>query len=404
MLRQNKFISIISIAGTAFAVMLVMVVVIIDRIGHVSVAPEDKRELTVYAKHQLRKNEEKKSMNSSWINYPTYKGYLKDLKTPEVITFISITGEKSNIKNVENKKKVSAVIALTDQNYWKIISHSFLEGQPFNKMDSDGGAKYAVISKSKADELFGKRKATGKEIEIEFQPYKVIGVVDDVSPVFKFAFADIWIPVTSTTDPERQGGFVLFLAKNKKEFNAISEEVRTVERKLDLTYPDWKHIIFGPYPHHLQVINNASNIPPDLLRHTITKYSILTILILIPMLNLSGFSRARMRKRIPEIGVRKAFGARKHTILIHVLYENMITSLIGGFIGLLCSYSILIVFKEWLLGTAQLSMIPFNILISIPILIIVFLLSLIVNLLSAGIPAFRASKVSIVDSLKKNDF
>ena len=35
-----------------------------------------------------------------------------------------------------------------------------------------------------------------------------------------------------------------------------------------------------------------------------------------------------------EIGIRKAFGAKRHVILIQVLYENLITTLIGGVIGL----------------------------------------------------------------------
>lgn len=57
-----------------------------------------------------------------------------------------------------------------------------------------------------------------------------------------------------------------------------------------------------------------------------------------PAVNLTGFSLSRMRKRMSEIGIRKAFGAKRHVILFQVLYENMLTSLIGGLLGLILSY------------------------------------------------------------------
>lgn len=73
-------------------------------------------------------------------------------------------------------------------------------------------------------------------------------------------------------------------------------------------------------------------------------------MLLIPALNLSGFSLSRIRKRMAEIGIRKAFGAKRHVILIQVLYENLITTLIGGVIGLGLSYGIVFGMRKWLLG------------------------------------------------------
>ena len=45
-----------------------------------------------------------------------------------------------------------------------------------------------------------------------------------------------------------------------------------------------------------------------------------------------------MRKRLSEIGVRKAFGAPRRELMIQVLSENMLYSLFGGILGLILSY------------------------------------------------------------------
>ena len=113
-----------------------------------------------------------------------------------------------------------------------------------------------------------------------------------------------------------------------------------------------------------------------------TKYRksaiILLVLLLVPAVNLTGFSLSRMRKRMSEIGIRKAFGAKRHVILFQVLYENMLTSLIGGEV-------------------------PTGTMLPLPVFLMTFLVCILLNLLSAGIPAYRAAKMSIVDSLYQND-
>ncbi len=93
----------------------------------------------------------------------------------------------------------------------------------------------------------------------------------------------------------------------------------------------------------------------------------------------------------------------KYVILIQVLYENLITSLIGGIIGLLLSYAVVIWLKQWLLGINSDSIVPLEAFISLPIFIAVFIVCILLNLLSAGIPAYKASKVKIIDSLNQNN-
>ena len=66
------------------------------------------------------------------------------------------------------------------------------------------------------------------------------------------------------------------------------------------------------------------------------KYVIIVlVLLLIPAINMSGITQSRMRKRMAEIGVRKAFGATRSELLTQVLYENLLQTLLGGVLGLI---------------------------------------------------------------------
>lgn len=130
---------------------------------------------------------------------------------------------------------------------------------------------------------------------------------------------------------------------------------------------------------------------------------ILLLLLLVPAINLSGLSLSRIKKRMEEIGIRKAFGAKRHIILIQVLFENLITSLIGGIIGLILSYIVIFNMRRWMLGIPADGPIPFNTLISLPVILAICFTCILLNLISAGLPAWRAANFSIICSITQND-
>ncbi len=50
---------------------------------------------------------------------------------------------------------------------------------------------------------------------------------------------------------------------------------------------------------------------PDTSRLVLIYIVVITILLLVPAINLSGITLSRMRRRMEEIGVRRAFGATR---------------------------------------------------------------------------------------------
>lgn len=404
MLRQNKFISIITIIGTALAIMMIMVIIVTDSIKKTSIPPEINRDRVMYLKNEIKKSKDEKGMQSNGvISYEIYKGYLSDLKKPELVSLQQDSWNKAVVTTAENEMdRMGLKLKITDANFWKIMDLTFVGGSPYSEEDFKSGLKKAVITEETAKKLYGNESALGKTINVDFNPYVVIGIIKDISPIFNYAHSDIYIPFTSRGNYKEDGFLILLLAKDKSDFNAISEEIRAAERKFNATDTKWNLTLMGPFNHSVQLLNASSNEEPNAKGYHRKMIFILSLLLLIPAINLSSFSLSRIKKRIEEIGVRKAFGAKKHMILVQVLYENFITSLIGGIIGLILSYIVLIWLKQWLLGIESGSSLPIETFVSIPIFVAVFIVCMLLNLLSAGIPAYRASRIKIVDSLSKN--
>lgn len=403
MIKQNKFISIISIAGTALAIMMIMAILVTDEVKNVNVTPENNRDRTLHIKYFYKEGKKDKSGYYGPVVYSDFKEYLQHLKTPEAISLNSISWrfKPTAVVTVDGSNEVHmALNRQTDAAYFNIISLSFIEGKPFTHEEAESGIRNVVITENMAKKLYKGESALGKTISIDYIPYKVTGIVKDVSRIFEYAYSDLWIPYKSVDGFDNRTGYsLLILAKNKNDFDKIENEVRAIEQKRTNADEEWKYAYRGPYNHQIQGLNPGSNEEPDMKKFTRKRILILTILLLIPAINLSSFSLSRINKRIEEIGVRKAFGAKKYSILIQVLYENLITSLIGGIIGLILSYIVVIWLKQWLFGLNSDTFIPVSTLISVWIFVAVFVICVILNLLSAGIPAFRAAKMNIVDSL-----
>ena len=97
---------------------------------------------------------------------------------------------------------------------------------------------------------------------------------------------------------------------------------------------------FLPHPSSTQIeewIGGGSEFGANLFYLYVRYGIILFILLLVPALNLSGITLSRMRRRMAELGVRRAFGATQGTILWQVLSENMVLTLLGGLLGLAMS-------------------------------------------------------------------
>jgi len=96
-----------------------------------------------------------------------------------------------------------------------------------------------------------------------------------------------------------------------------------------------------------------------------------------------------VKERTKEIGIRKAIGAKRRTILFQFLLESSIICLLGGLIGLLLAGGFSLILSQFL---------PVSFQIDAAILAIV--ISLITGIIAGIVPSYQAAKLDPVEALR----
>lgn len=415
--RYHKLFCGVYILGTACAIAFVMVLVIVYAIKIAPVYPEINRNRMLYAGlvHEVKGDEYEVS---SRLSYAAVNDYFYKLRTPEAVTAV-MENQEAIVQVPGSGKLGQAAVKMTDASFWTVFPFRFIEGTHYTQGDFDSGVRTVVISSSMAHRLFGKRKAAGEFLSVDFVEYRVSGVVEDASRLAFSSYAEVWIPYSSIPanrvsmgETNMVGPFsVYMLAKKVDDIDAVRKEVLEIERKVSVLHPQLKFDFYGQPDTHLAYIarNSGEGDDPD-VRGIVLKYGIAVfILLLIPAVNLVSITSSRIEKRISELGVRKAFGAGKGTIIKEMLAENFIYTLVGGAIGLLISYFLIALARNWIfdIESAFLGELPegadvvvsFGMLFNPVVFFITLLVCIVINLLSTLLPAWRFSGRNIVDLL-----
>ena len=418
-MKQNRFYTAVYMMGTALSISLVMVIAIVYHIKTADIAPEvNRNRMLVVNRVMARTKDENNTYNHS-LSYQTLRECFYNLETAECVTaFPEFTFSSYNIGDVYitrpgSRDKYAVIPGSVDANYWKVFRFQFRQGQPFSEGDFQSGVCRAVLSETLARKLFGSEEATGKEILFNGVAYTVTGVVKDVSPAMTMTYADIWVPYS--TIPAIQdfaaaenivgwlGAYIL--ARSPKDFDRIRAEIKDKVGKYNTTIVEWEYILpdeiaFTPSQQAIQTMDYRSSYNQIIMRYLL----VALLFLFVPAVNLSGLTSSRMQERTAEIGIRKAFGANRRTLINQALTENLTLTLLGGLVGLVFSYTmiwaaarLLLVGRLSTVGTE--GMFKANMLFNPTVFFYALCVCIILNLLSSIIPVWNASRKNIVEAI-----
>lgn len=206
---------------------------------------------------------------------------------------------------------------------------------------------------------------------------------------------------------------VYMLVKDKADIGkvreAVADNVRRFNQSLNVDGKREFSLLGQPDRHWESIFRYWSNVEPDIVGD-LSRYGVIfLLLLLVPAVSLSGMADSRMERRLGELGVRRAFGAPKGSLIGQVLIENFLYTLLGGLVGLLFSFLLVTFASSWVfkIGKGFSEAAPDGVDVSLSMGMLlnpwVFLIALCVcfllNLMSALWPAWRASRRPIVDSL-----
>lgn len=411
--RQQPVIGSVTVIGTALAVFMIMVVVMMQQVKLAPFPPESNRELTLHGHNVhmrgINGNEGEMSMCTSLA-------YLKEIydDMPGVVeTSYFVTEMGRTDAMVPGGKPFAADVRYVDDAFFRIFDFAFLSGHPFDRGVSEAGQRVAVICESLARSLFGTADAAGREFRLNQRSFTVSGVVRDVSTLSTDAYGQVFVPYTTTENPGLTwsimgmgGPFECFLlVKDAADIPAVKAETeRRIALKSSSLASENLEIVYHGQPYTLQeyILPHGSNTTPETEHEKVKNLAIYLILLIIPAINLSAMTRSRLNRRVSEIGVRRAFGATRSRMVTDILVENLAVTLIGGAIGVVFSMAFAYLFSSIFISAG----VPSGTMILEPARLLrwstmawALLFCFMLNLLSSGLPAWRASRINPVNAL-----
>ena len=411
-LKQNPLLSTISILGTAFAITMIMAIVITWQTKYADLEPEVNRSRCLYFSAMHVQGKENKDWNNFGKPSAAFmKECIQPLPEVEACTAFS-TADVALVSLTDGNNRLKVDAMSTDPDFWKIFKLQFLDGKSFTEAERGGDMQSVVISASVARKLFGTTEAAGRQMLLNREVVRIIGVVKDISVTAKDAYAQVW-SMYHSYELNVTGGWsyngnrtIAVLARTPDDFPAIKQGVEKRVKDVNAGLEQRQIDIMEQPDNIVAHVNHVwSNIGPNLPMLYLQYGIALFIILLVPSLNLCGLSNSRMQQRVSELGVRKAFGATDGTLVRQILNENLVLTLIGGVVGLIFSYLAVYAMRTWLftnsdnIGTAGDFSLSMGALFSPAVFVLAFVFCLLINLLSAGLPAWLATRRTIVDSL-----
>ena len=422
LLRQNPLFSGLYIAGTGLAIAMTMIVAMIYYVKLAPVYPEVNRSRTLYLTYTSFKSD--RSEWQSALSYSALQDWALHLENAEAISAQYSSWQftrNAYIQPEDRSGDFHPQVMLTDPAFFRVYAFRFLEGNPFTESDLQSGIRTAVITDDLARRLFGTTEGVvGREFSLSYIHYRVCGVVKGGSYLTPQSYAQVYLPY-SVNEGYREsdadqfpylGSFSLtFLVKDDAQARALQAEVKDVTRRLNLEHKgQWEMNLWEqPMPHALSVFQSSPQREFNFWAKVRYFGLMLLVLLLVPALNLSGMIASRMESRLAEMGVRKSFGAGRGKLLGQVMWENLLLTLLGGVLGLVIAWLALYAGREWLffllddfvdtVPEGANAYVSGEMLFAPLVFLCAFVLCILLNMLSALLPAWMSLRKPIVYSL-----
>jgi putative ABC transport system permease protein len=313
-------------------------------------------------------------------------------QTPNTNLTIAIpTSSVSRSVKYEDSEVNNVFIRGTVADYIITSTFEFKEGRFFNELESRGGSQVCVIGYDVADALFPSNSPIDKSVQINGQPFKVVGVISRQGSFLGLFSLDsivvMPLPAFQKYFTAKSEAEILVKVKDKTKLTEATAELDGLMRRVRGLPPEKKDDFS---------INEQQALKSTLdpIKNSIAMAGIFItgLSLFVGAIGIMNITFVSVKERTKEIGTRKALGARRRTILLQFLIESTALCLLGGLIGLTVAFLMCL-----LIGAAFPS---FPVHFSVGLVITSMIVSVLTGLVSGFAPAWSASRLDPVTALR----
>jgi putative ABC transport system permease protein len=229
----------------------------------------------------------------------------------------------------------------TTADYYDIQALQLSIGRWITRSDVANHNYICVLNETAAVELIGYVDCVGEEITLNTVPYTVVGVLqnneDNLTSFIAAGSMTVYLPYTSlvrlsTTVTDRIASFYV-----------MAPEGSTVEN----TQSVMEQILMERFRHDADAFEiQSQNVLEDTMNSITSVLSILlggiaAISLVVGGIGIMNIMLVTVTERTREIGIRKAIGASRATILTQFLMEAVVLCMLGCCLGIFLSWAIL---------------------------------------------------------------
>ena len=260
-------------------------------------------------------------------NFPFFLEYISP------ILFRAGTISYKNKSNNYSYRGVAPVYQFAEQTI-------MMQGRFINEEDVKNKAKYAVIGRLVAKDLFGSEQAIGKYIIIQNTAYKIVGTFQDAGGDREERY--VYLPYTTIQLNEKNTDKIdQIVLAFKPELGYAGAMI--FEEKLTKFLKE-KHSISPTDENGFFIRNVADNLNKnmqyaDILKLIVSFVGIGTLIA--GVIGISNIMVFVVKERTKELGIRKALGATPFSIVAMILQESVFITIIAGYVGMIAGVFVL---------------------------------------------------------------
>ncbi len=272
----------------------------------------------------------------------------------------------------------------------QVANIDIIDGRFFNDSDMERGAKVAFLGHDTAEALYGLHDAVGKEITVGGQVFTIIGVRDKEKTAFGGGKNPndnmVFMPLTTFhhMHPEQLDYWITLKYDDDKNRALVQDELTELlrrRRRVANEAPD-NFAIFG--------MDSLTRLWKQITGGLfLLLFALSSVALIVGGVGVMNIMLVSVTERTREIGIRKAIGATRRTIMGQFTLEAVTLCAVGGIIGVILGSAI---------GTLLRYVLPS--LVSIWWVALGFGSSCAIGLLFGIYPAYKAASLNPIEALR----
>lgn len=312
--------------------------------------------------------------------------------SPKVTTVKNVSPEysgRSQVVTGNNNTNTTIIGAIPV--YSSVHNLDMASGAFISERDQKNMTKVAVLGPTTVTDLFGENAdPIGQKIRIGSQSFTVIGVTTSKGSSGPNNQDDrIYVPLSTALKQLFGSKYLSSIALEAKDENSMNQAIDEVGYLLMESHKitDTTKIDFSIMSQS-EILATATQITGTF---TTLLSGVAAISLLVGGIGIMNIMLVTVTERTREIGLRKALGAKKKTIIIQFLIESVILTFAGGLLGIILGILLAFLYSYF---TSSIFV------VSSSSVLLAFLVSSVIGIVFGWYPAKRASSLQPIEALR----